>query len=171
MATTFLAGQNFTAANANNLAGIITKMKSTDNSLPNNTTTLTNDGELILPVGANTKYILVSSLQYDSSTTADISINFTTPSGSTGNWTSFGLDVTTGAGAATGLIVTIASAIGGAASAGGTNVGARQLMLPMGSIVTGANAGNVQLQFAQRISDASTTTLRAGSWVMLIASN
>lgn len=168
MATTFLAGQNFTAANANNIAGITCKVKSTDNSLPNNTTTLTNDGELILPVSANTKYALLASIHYDSSTAADLKLFFTTPAGSTLAWTTFGLD-----GAATAVFgnLNVGAGVGVTGVVAGAGVGTRVACLANGSIVTGASAGNVQLQFAQNVSDASTTTLRSGSWVMLTASN
>lgn len=168
---TYLAGSIFTAASANLLSGVQVKTKQSDNSLPNNTTTFTSDGELILPVLASSRYALICCLQYDSSATADIAIDFLVPSGSSGNYAPFGLDVGVGAGVSSGTIVTIASAIaGGAAAVGGTNVGTRQLMIPIGNIVTGPTAGNVQLQFAQRVSDASTTTLRAGSWMALLLS-
>lgn len=165
---TYTAGSNFSAASANLLSGVAVKMKTIDNVLPNNTTTLTNDGELILPVLANTKYALVACLQYDSAANADISIFFTGPSLSTINFTSFGLDLGVVAGVNSGIIVTAAGT--GTASAGGTNVGQRQIMTPIGSVVTGASAGNVQLQFAQTTSQASATTLRAGSWIALLLS-
>lgn len=168
MTSPYLAGSNFTAASANLLAGVNLKMKSVDNSLPNNTTTLTNDGELILPVLANKKYGLVGCLIYDSSTTADFNAFFTTPSGSTLRWTLMGFDLTATTGQSAGTIVLF---MGTTVAVGGVGVGTTRIAVPIGSVVTGANAGNVQLQFAQNISDASPTTLHAGSWIGLLLSS
>lgn len=104
-------------------------------------------------------YLIDGYIAYESNATADLSISFTTPEGSVLFLAGFGSDATPSgnlnaiwSNQSTGLLV------GGGASPAG-------VCRPRGSVFNVGNAGVLQLQFAQNTSNASTTTVKSGSWL------
>ncbi len=151
------------ASNASAYIPVFAKITSTSTAKNANTTVSDVTG-LVVALTAASTYIVDAYIIYQSSTTADIKIGWTTPTSVTGTWGLFGPSLT-----ATTQDSTIQFGTPGswasASTAGG--VGATSLIArASGVIVTsGGNAGNLQLQMAQATSDATDTTLRANSYV------
>ncbi len=128
--------------------------KTADESVTSSTV-LQDDNHLLLPIGANAIWAFTAFLIIDDlSGTADFKMTFVGPSGATGSW----------------------AATGGAAfsqapvkALGTTYVfdGASPAITGWvsGTIVNSTTAGNLLLQWAQSVSNASATTLRANSWL------
>jgi hypothetical protein len=131
--------------------------KSSDQTVTSSTT-LVNDSQLKFAVAANETYIFQAWLYtYAADGTPDIKVTFTGPSGSTVLWSSS--QVIFNAAAAT----TLTSVNPGGTSADlfvDANNRAIQLY---GTILNGATAGDVQLQWAQNTSSANGTSVKAGS--------
>ncbi|RPE27275.1 hypothetical protein [Kitasatospora cineracea] len=143
-----------------------TVYKTADTPLAN-TTALTADPHLTLPVVANAKYLLDGYLDYDglfSTTLGGLALDWNLPSGATLRWgplgNAFGDTTqkytanTTTAGAPLSL---------GTYGTGGTHTAAS----PRGYLTTGANAGSLTLKWAQAGATATGTTLYTGSHIRL----
>lgn len=123
---------------------------------------------MVLPVLANEIWQVNFAVLYSGSTTGDIQFRFTHPAGGR-------IDV-----AATGFGATLATeyhqwcdtATPTAANSYGGSTASNHFFLPIEGIYTTAGtAGNVTLQFAQAVSDATATTVHANStvWGMKLA--
>ena len=118
-----------------------------------------NDDELFVSVDASCVYRLETRLSFVSGITPDLKINWTYPVGTTIRWAGTDDDLA-GAVRITGnLIETAIPAIGGS----GTDLTA----FYTGVVITGVNAGTLQLQWAQNTSNASNTIIYAGSYLSL----
>jgi hypothetical protein len=158
-----LAGMDYTAALIQSIAPL-SAWKAAD--LPrSNTTTVANDGDLLIPVVANGSYIFLAGLFATGAaiSTGDIKVTFTWPSGS-GKWGSAGL--------ATGSAVPNwngARTSSGATPVGfGVNGASSSTAWIFGTLLNGATPGNLQLQWAQNTSNATATTLQAESFLAAI---
>lgn len=120
---------------------------------------LVDDNTLLLPVDANTTYYVICGLLVESGATPDWKGGWTTPSSPLidGFWK---------------VRSAIASTYGsGNAWTAGSSFGSATWPLVFaieGWYMNGANAGNLQLQFAQNTSDALATTHKIGSYLALI---
>lgn len=159
-------------------AGLLTAMqprfvvKSADESLTSSTA-LQDDNHLILPVDANATYELQAMLFWAGNETGDIKFAFAFPTGATVNWAITGPNAAD-AGFSTGgtrggtqyfssLNQTL-SPTGSIDIAGSTSpLHAR----PHGTVITGVTAGSLTLRWAQNTSNATATTVKAGSWLRL----
>jgi len=131
--------------------------KSSDQTVTSSTT-LVNDSQLKFAVAANETYIFQAWLYtYAADGTPDIKITFTAPSGSTLFWSSS--QVIFLPDASTSLTVVAPAATTGSLFID-SNLRAIQLY---GTILNGATAGDVQLQWAQNTSSANGTSVKAGS--------
>jgi hypothetical protein len=137
-----------------------TVVKASDENRQSNTT-LADDGALLVPLAANTNYIIRGEVFYNTPTTADFKFSFNGPaSPSLVNIAHFGVDAdgtavgSPGSDEAYGVST---SATGAAGTFGWVKFSAL--------IRNGANAGNFAFQWAQNSSVASNTTVRAGSHV------
>lgn len=136
--------------------------KSADETITNSTA-LQNDDVLFSPLAASSgTYQFEMNILYSASTVADIKFAFTWPAGATVTWGVIGL--ATGAGSISG------DATFGNAVASGTSVaiGGAGATTPtpcqiFGDVIMGANAGNLQLQWAQQNLEATNCIVRAGS--------
>jgi hypothetical protein len=161
---TFSAGQRLTAG-ALQAAFPLTSVKSTTENVTSSTV-LQNDDQLLLPVVANTTYLLDGYLFYVAAEAGDLKIAFTAPALADLYWsvigmTTSGVDVTDASVTAeNGSLGTVTRVLGGD---GGTWCSARL----QGRLIVAATAGSLQLQFAQGTSSATATSLRAGSWIQL----
>ena len=124
----------------------------------NNSSTLVNDTNLFCSVVANAWYAYELHLTQNSNATANFKINFTMPAGAVmirSNYLN-----TTGA--------AIQHAPFTGASIGGLTGAAADAALDVwGSFTIGANAGTLQLQWAQNVANASNTIVRDGSFLVL----
>ncbi len=121
----------------------------------NNNNTLQDDNELFVGLAANTTYVFWLTLFYFSGTTPDFKFKLNIPAGATMSYGVMGFD-TTGAYTNAGNLNS-----GNTPSIGG--VGGDAFAICRGSIIVGATAGNLQLQWAQNNANASDTIVRAGS--------
>lgn len=154
------AGGLITAALLNRFANGFA-VKTVDQSV-NNTTTLTNDNELTLPVNANWKYAWFFHGVTNSNTTADYKCDIALPAGSTfpTNCSTF-IGVSAAAGAfAIGLAAGAINGLGG--------VGADQQLDWWGSFSVGGTSGNATYRFAQATANVSNTFTKIGSFFLLI---
>ena len=125
----------------------------------NSQTTLQNS-ELLFAVGANEVWQFEGILITSTGSTPDIKIAAVGPTGAVGS------------------LAAIASAIGGngvyassdqLGTAISLTTASTEFVRFWGAIHNGANAGNLTIQFAQNTSDASNTTVYAGSYMKWMA--
>lgn len=137
--------------NFSNLNGQVKIIYKTATETVNNSTTLQNDNELILPVLANEVWVFKLSVLYRSATTPDIKFGWTVPAGTTMSWalndTAQAVFDESGAGQVAGAGSSTTSIAG--------NVN--------GIIFVGSTAGNVNLQWAQNVLEVSDTKVLLGS--------
>lgn len=128
-------------------------------------TTLVSDSHLLLPVVANAVYEMEAFIAYDGAFGAgELKVDWSVPSAATLYWALNG--PTTGGGA---LYDSNVRSNGTAAAAGTYGTGGTQTSLnSRGRLTVGANAGNLQFRFAQSASNATATTVYAGSWIRLL---
>jgi hypothetical protein len=140
-------------------------VKPSDQFVTNNVT-LVNDTALVAFCDANSTYELDVVLKYSGSTTANIKVGFTAPSGAALEWTIDGVDIT--AGATSGIINRASAAIGGTLTASGAGNGVNMFLKIKGTLTIGATSGNIQLQWAQNVLDAGVSTVvRAKSYLKI----
>lgn len=162
---TFTAGEVLTAAN---VMGCFTQsayvVKGADESVTSSTTPQADD-HLFMAVEANTAYWLDAFLKADGATAGDIQIGWTGPVLADLDWISDGLtnSASTGVDAVSRSLqgMTNLPTIGLLGS--GTNV-----VIPIRGVLTvGANAGTLAFRWAQAVSNATATRVRAGSVMRL----
>lgn len=124
---------------------------------------------LLLSLAANAVYALDAYIAYVAGDTGDLKCAWTVPASTTGHWAGWGLGVgaTSSVGVANGARP---DAFGDAnfLSFGGSTVLSGQLACyPRGYVVTAGTAGNLQFRFAQNVSNATSTVIKAGSWMRL----
>lgn len=151
----FTAGQKLRASDLNILARLAFK---TSAQTVNNSTTLINDSQLFMSVAANTNYAFTSRFVFSSNSTANIKFGFTFPVGAVGSYTLYGIAAGGSTLAAFHQTETSVSALAGAAGTACTMTG---------SWTIGANAGVIQLQWAQNTATAVNTQVLAGSFIRL----
>lgn len=140
-----------------NESRIIPVRKLLDQTRTNNT--LTNDTELFVPVVATGVYLLESHIVQNSGTTPDFKVGWTFPTGLTMSWRCIAVDTTSAIVSTGGFDQTTVVSFGGIA-------GDAHISL-YGTVTAGANAGTLQLQWAQNTTNASNTIVRAGSTLWL----
>lgn len=133
----------------------------------NNTVTISNSSDLVIPVVAGASYAFESCLLYDTASGPDIKIQISYPSGTTG------LIYNGGSGTA---ITTASNAINQQATSlsgtsitnnyGGVAAATILAVLPSGGITT-PTAGNLTIGFAQVVATAANTLLKQWSWIRL----
>jgi hypothetical protein len=141
----------------------LTARKTADTSITNSTA-LTADPDLAVPVAAGTTYILDACLIYQSDPAADLHLRWTGPQGAALSWTMDGISGgVTNPGSAT--INLLANTIATTPNLGG--VGEDCIARPTGTLTIGDTAGTLVLQWAQAHAATSGTVMRAGSWIRL----
>lgn len=157
--TDFVAGQKLRPSQLNPYV-IFHALCSADTT-KNANTTLGDITGMSASLEASSTYIFWGYVAYSTGSTPDIKFAFSVPSGATGHWALHG--VSSGSTNPGSLDATHATSFGATtlAAAGDTE---GLMVRPTGYIVT-TNAGTIQMQFAQNSSDASDTTVKAGSWI------
>lgn len=129
-------------------------MKASDETV-NNSTTLQNDDDLLFAIGANEIWMVLFYPLVNSPTNADIKFAFTMPTDGVFNLLGIGVD--------SGNNVSVQFRLTGVASdCQGLDANDMPAVF-LGIAVNGANAGNVQLQWAQNTAQAFDTKLLTGS--------
>jgi len=140
------------------LSGIAKIYKTADETV-NDSSTLQNDNHLVFSIGANEKWSFELVLFYTSGTTPDIKFAITVPSGATLKWgPSQALYGTSGT-----WVLTAITEVSGNSVAVAGQAAAVMCVVFWGYVANSTNAGNVQLQWAQEVANASDTKVLAGS--------
>ncbi|MEX0877855.1 MAG: hypothetical protein WDZ40_03275, partial [Candidatus Spechtbacterales bacterium] len=136
--------------------------KTVDESLTNSAT-VQNDDELTFAIGANETYFVTFVLFYISDhTDGDLRVTLAVPSGATLKFGGVGISDD----AATNSKFDGNWAVGTTMFFGGIGAGSRVPAILNAVIVNGGTAGNVTLQWAQRLADADATTVEANSYLI-----
>lgn len=125
---------------------------------------------LSVPVEPNTSYSLIAYIAYLSGATPDIKFTLTAPLGSLGHWSAYPQTQTaTGSvGDMEALRLNDFAETNQHGAAGSASFGSALMCMPRGYVRTAALGGSVQFRFAQITTDASQTTVVAGSWIRLM---
>ena len=134
-------------------------MRKTADEGVTSSTTLQNDNNLVINVGANEVWEFETYLMVTAgSATPDFKMAFTVPSGATLRWSA---SFYTSAGSAySGVITASASAIGFPTTGTVT-----ETVLVKGIVANGATAGTLQFQFAQNTSNNQAITVKQNSYM------
>lgn len=159
-----LAGDDITAGLLTSMLPIIKPKAVTEPVTAS--TAMQNDDELFSAVSANATYSVMLHLFHDAATAADITIGWAGPAGATMNWGAVVAHVNeTSSGTVANVsmqtrIISEVQDIGGGASTGTYSV-------VHGTLITSSTAGTLNFQWAQRVSSATPTNVRAGSMLIL----
>lgn len=164
----FLAGQKVRASEVNDLIPVYARL--TADRTATSSTTLTAATGLVVALEADTRYALTGYLAYTAGATGDLKVALAAPTGTTGHWTLYAQDTAATAGSGS-IVAKRATSFGTGttqSAAGEDGAGGHMACLPRGFINTAASAGSLQVHFAQNTSSATSTILRAGSWLRVI---
>lgn len=163
---TIRAGSRATAALLDTMLPKIVR-KTTDTSRAS-TTTFTDDEHLSYAVEANGVYVMDGAIKYFADPTPDIKIQFSTPTGTLGEWSWMMPGSTTAATGTTGYSIrTETNDVSGSRTGYGTSDS--QHFTPISGIWrVGSTAGSVTLQWAQNTSNATATVLYTDSWLRFV---
>jgi hypothetical protein len=138
----------------------IKSVRKSSNQSVTSSTTVANDSQLKFAVEANATYLFhVWLWVYAADGTPDIKLTFTGPSGSTLVWSPSTLYGTSDGTTALGTVSAATVTLNAFVDANERN------QLYFGSILNGATAGDVTLQWAQNTSSGTATTVKAGSYI------
>jgi hypothetical protein len=142
--------------------GIKTKTADTTRA---STTTYAADPHLVIAVAANTRYIVEVHGVYQAAVTPQIKFQMTFPSGTldAGSWE---YDPGTDDWQAN---VSVSSASPASFVVGLAGTGGNVPFRLTGSLAVGATGGNLSLDWAQNVSNATGTILRKGTWLRVTA--
>ncbi|MFB7354863.1 hypothetical protein [Streptomyces gardneri] len=158
----FLAGMRVTAdLLASSQPDVVRKVATESVS---SSTTLQNDDELFVSVEANATYIVNMFLLHSSPLPGDLSIGWSVPTGASFAW---GVQAASND-TANSFVVSDMNLVGRnateAATFGGGDGTATRADVS-GTLTTSVTAGTLQFRWAQRVSNASASQIRAGSWL------
>jgi hypothetical protein len=142
--------------------GPVAAHKTVDESVTSSTT-LQDDDDLAFTVQADETWVWEAVLYVVGSTAGDIRVAFTVPAGATLQWGAPGSAAiaATASGAAEEVNNNVVTASGTFENYG--TFAGRSAILVRGLVVVGSTAGTVQLQWTQNASNATATTVKAGS--------
>jgi hypothetical protein len=165
-----LAGQDLTSTFFNATIDNARSLKyQTTNIVRNNTTTFLDSTDLVIALVANGVYQFDSCFFYDSSTTADIKVRLTFPTGTAALIAPWGSTNVANTGTTNSMdqqgSVPASDVI--TWSFNGANVGTTMAVRPAGWINVSTTAANLVVGFTQNTANATNTTLSKGSWIAL----
>lgn len=163
MFTPTLPGQDLTASLINTSIDNAFQIEGLTADLTVSSTVFQDSSDLTLALTTNASYAIQCQFIFDSNTTADINIRFTTPLGTVLRLAPWGQSATgTNDVSQTATDSTTTTTI----AYGGKGAGTFCLVRPAGAILSVGGAGNLVIGFAQTTASGSTV-LKAGSMVAL----
>lgn len=158
-----LAGQRITATLLRSMQPQTVRKTSDENRQA--TTTFADDAHLTFAVEANAVYEMDGWIKYFADPTPDIKIQFSTPSGTLGEWAWLMPGSGTAATGTVGYSIrTETNDVGSSRTGYGTSDST--MFTPISGLWRiGATAGSITLQWAQNTSNATATTLYTDSWL------
>ncbi|MFD4740626.1 hypothetical protein ACFWNQ_25160 [Streptomyces virginiae] len=165
---TWAAGQRVTAAGLASMTPPVA-YKSADQTIASSTTNV-NDNHLFQSCAANAIFVVTGFLLYSAHQDADIKMGWTGPSGATFAWIAHASTQSqTGGIASSGIVVDRQNIGASSFPLGGYGAENTTVMTAtlMGTLVTSSTAGALQLTWAQRVSNATGSIMRTGSWLRL----
>lgn len=138
--------------------------KTSDQSVTSSTS-FVNDTQLACSVLASGIYVVIGSIIIDGSTIGDFKQQFTAPSGTTFDWSSYGQGV--GASSAIGSVDQAARTLASPVSHGMIGAGTNLVIRIQGLLVVSSTAGTFQYRWAQNTSDTTATIVHSGSFLLL----
>lgn len=162
---TFYAGQR---VQASDLAGALPTLgRVVADVTKTSSTTLTDATGLAVLLDANSFYAIDCYLAYVAGATGDLKVAFAAPAASAGHWALMPLAAsTTGSGGI--LDGTRQSGFGDSVTqvAGGSDALSGALLCqPHAYVATAGTPGLLQVRFAQNVSSATATIIKAGAWI------
>jgi hypothetical protein len=133
----------------------------------NNSSALVDDPELQLPVVANAVYRMAARIRYDATTSSDVKIGWSGPTGATMTWSTDAYPSSVAAAGASSAIVRNTFALTNGVALGATNAGTTLVAFPSGVLRTGTNAGTLKFRWAQNLAEVSDAWVRIDSWLEL----
>lgn len=115
----------------------------------NNSTVLQNDDELLWAVAASVIYWFEATIQYFSTSVADIKIQWTLPAGAIMRWSAIGVDTALAFKCPSALTESSVQSFGGDSTA--------RVIEIRGTVIVSTTAGNLRLQWAQNTAEATNT--------------
>ena len=141
------------------LTGSVVLRKASDQTV-NNSTTLVNDADLLIAMGANEVWYFEAMIIHIGNNTAGLKIAFTVPSGATLSWVAIYMGSST-----TDTRIELEQVSGTAVTAIETGT-INHPILAKGMVRVSSTAGNLQLQWAQNTATAVDTKVLTDSWLM-----
>jgi len=142
-----------------------TVIKAVDESVTSSTV-LQADNELVMAVAANTDYFVECFLIYSADPAGDLKSDWDGPAGATFDWVADAITPT--ATATVDQVSRTAQSMSSTPAHGGiTNNSTILVALHKGMLRVGGNAGNLTLTWAQQVSSANATFVRANSTLIV----
>lgn len=161
------AGQRFTAGVATSMLPLeALKTATTDRA---STTTVTADPELVIAVEANAEYILTGYLRISGTTTPKMDIQISVPSGTTGGYscTRLSTSATADSGDANEVRTSTRITFDTETTFNTISTTAHQVLQISGRVIVGGTAGNLSIDWAQNVSNATACSMHSDSWISL----
>lgn len=175
---TWVAGQITTAAQLNtgirdNLLGLadgswgrdLTLIRNTADQGVTNSTVLVNSGQLAFTAAANASYIVEVGLVVTVSGSAsapDVKVAWSLPAGAAWTGGAYGADIALVGSSGSAEFLAL---VGATTSPLAYGITTTNIIVHKSTILMSSTAGVCNLQFAQQVANAATTTVRAGSWL------
>lgn len=141
----------------------VTQVYKSADEVVNNSSALQNDNLLLFAIAASEVWNFETHIFWDGATNSDAKFAFTVPAAATIRiWHGQGTDASGGANSQDTTYTGSGTVCGDHT---GQGVGTIRHMSVSGYVINGANAGNVQLQWAQVTAQNTDTTVRQGSWI------
>lgn len=146
---------------------VLTAYKTGDTSRASTTTT-SPDPHLQVSVAANAVYQVEMFIAYTSLDTVDIQFDYSAPASATGILSPWAPDQSLAASGTTGTVRYVADAsVTAARAVGGSDASTIVTGRPVGTLITSGTAGTFSFDWAQNLSNATATVVKAGSWIRL----
>lgn len=163
--TGFTAGVEPTADDLNKLVPL-RAFKPSDVAIANSAA-LTADADLVLTVSANAEYEITVHAIYTAGGTGLFQVGFSGPAAATFDWVALGLANSVTA-SDSGSYTALARAIGDSKNLGAAGAGTPVVARIQGRLVTSSTAGAFTFKWAQAVSNATGTTVKAGSYMRAV---
>lgn len=136
-------------------------IKPSDVAIANNATVVA-DADLVLTVVANAEYEVTVHCIYTAGATGLLQVGFSGPTAATMDWSVLGLANSVTA-SDSGSYTALERAITDTKNVGAAGTGTPLAVWIRGFLLTGANAGSLTFKWAQAVSNATGTTVKANS--------